>query len=173
MASWEDRFANLTLGQSVALKHPLSVDTYIDKTLSHARGILIRLIGGKSYWDYGIQQVRTLARKKISPLQSYQRMDGSTLSWTNVLPYPHCAASVRSDTGGAEAARAAAGQLALAAGLYVKPSFGPKRLPRVGVDEENGVICPAQVACRIDKKPLVAVCFISLTPLPTLTRLKC
>ena len=25
----------------------------IDATLSHARGILIRLIGGESYWSYG------------------------------------------------------------------------------------------------------------------------
>ena len=35
------RLANL-----VALKHSLSVDTYIEQTLAGAKGILIRLIGG-------------------------------------------------------------------------------------------------------------------------------
>ena len=162
----------LRLANLVALKHPLSVDTYIDKALSHARGILIRLIGGKSYWDYGVQQVRTLAAEKISPLQSYQRMDGSTLSWTNVHA-SRIAASVRSVTQAAETARAALGQLALAAGLYVKPSFGPAASPCRGWTRENGVICPAQVACRIDENRCGRL-FLSLTlPLPTLTRLKC
>ena len=43
------RMANL-----VALRHPLSVDTYAEQTLSGAKGILIRLIGGESYWPYGL-----------------------------------------------------------------------------------------------------------------------
>ena len=50
------RLANLS-----ALKHPLSVDTYVENTLTGAKGILIRLIGGVPYWSYGLQQVRALA----------------------------------------------------------------------------------------------------------------
>ncbi|MEC7256637.1 MAG: cobaltochelatase subunit CobN, partial [Pseudomonadota bacterium] len=52
------RLANLS-----ALRHPLSVDTYIENTLEHARGILIRLIGGQAYWPYGLQQVERIARE--------------------------------------------------------------------------------------------------------------
>ena len=48
---------SLRLANLVALKHPLSVDTYIDQTLSGAKGILIRLIGGVQYWEYGLKQV--------------------------------------------------------------------------------------------------------------------
>jgi len=55
---------SLRLANLVALKHPLSVDTYIDNTLHAARGILIRLIGGVPYWPYGLQCVAALAREK-------------------------------------------------------------------------------------------------------------
>ena len=39
---------SLRLANLAALRHPLSVDTYIERTLSQARGILVRLIGGES-----------------------------------------------------------------------------------------------------------------------------
>ena len=54
----------LRLANLVALRHPMSVDTYVDSTLSGAKGILIRLIGGENYWSYGLQQVRALAMKR-------------------------------------------------------------------------------------------------------------
>ena len=57
-----DDFPTLRLANLAALKHPVSVDTYIEKTLS-AAGILVRLIGGTPYWSYGLQQVEKLARK--------------------------------------------------------------------------------------------------------------
>src|SRR5437763_15079579 len=53
------RLANLS-----ALRHPMSVDNYVDATLADAKGILIRLIGGESYWSYGLQQVRDLAHRR-------------------------------------------------------------------------------------------------------------
>ena len=56
---WSLRLANLA-----ALVHPLSVDTYVEQTLVHAKAILIRLIGGRPYWAYGLQQVELLARAR-------------------------------------------------------------------------------------------------------------
>ena len=58
-AGWRrgrDRLPSLRLANLIALRHPLSVDTYLERTLSQARGILVRLIGGESYWAYGIAQ---------------------------------------------------------------------------------------------------------------------
>jgi cobaltochelatase CobN len=60
----EGRMPSLRLANLAALKHPLSVDTYVERTLDGARGILIRLIGGVPYWSYGLQQVEALARAK-------------------------------------------------------------------------------------------------------------
>ncbi len=51
------RFANLG-----RLSHPLSVDLYVEKTLSAARLVVVRLMGGHGYWPYGIERLRALAR---------------------------------------------------------------------------------------------------------------
>src|SRR5262249_62241065 len=51
---------SLRLANLIALRHPLSVDTYIDKTLSRARGILIRLIGGENFLCYRVFAVPLL-----------------------------------------------------------------------------------------------------------------
>ena len=53
-AGWhrgQDDLPELRLANLAALKHPLSVDTYVERTLSDARGILIRLIGGTGDWS--------------------------------------------------------------------------------------------------------------------------
>ena len=44
------------------LKHPYSIDLYIDKVLKHAKLIVVRLLGGKEYWSYGVEQLEYLAR---------------------------------------------------------------------------------------------------------------
>src|ERR1700751_563005 len=48
----------------IALRHPLSVDTYLQRTLGEVRGILVRLIGGESYWHYGINALHDLAKAR-------------------------------------------------------------------------------------------------------------
>src|ERR1700741_517713 len=45
---------SLRLVNLSALRHPLSVDTYVERPLPRARGILLRLIGGEAYWAYGL-----------------------------------------------------------------------------------------------------------------------
>ncbi|HRO15167.1 MAG TPA: cobaltochelatase subunit CobN, partial [Paracoccus sp. (in: a-proteobacteria)] len=55
---------SLRLQNLVALRHPVSVDTYVESTLSGARAILIRLLGGESYWPYGLASVQDLARRR-------------------------------------------------------------------------------------------------------------
>ncbi len=45
------------------LQQQLSIDTYADTVLTEARGVLVRLLGGRSYWSYGLEVVReTVAR---------------------------------------------------------------------------------------------------------------
>jgi len=54
----------LRLANLAELRHPLSVDTYVERTLSQARGILVRLIGGESYWSYGLAALHQLAKDR-------------------------------------------------------------------------------------------------------------
>ncbi|MGB3313579.1 MAG: cobaltochelatase subunit CobN [Albidovulum sp.] len=124
------RLANL-----VALRHPLSVDTYVDQTLSGAKGILIRLIGGESYWPYGLAQVQDLARRKgiaLAILPADGRED-ARLDELSTLPKSTLRRlQALCDAGGAVAAQAALQQMALAAGLYAGPVAGDKSVPAFG-----------------------------------------
>jgi cobaltochelatase CobN len=51
------RLANLS-----QLKHPYSVDLYLEKVCAGARFVLVRLLGGIDYWRYGVEQLAALAR---------------------------------------------------------------------------------------------------------------
>ncbi len=66
-AAWRggrETLPSLRLANLRRLAHPLSVDLYLQNTLSGARGILIRLLGGIDYWRYGVEQVSALAAAK-------------------------------------------------------------------------------------------------------------
>ena len=112
---------SLRLANLVALKHPLSVDTYIDQTLSGAKGILIRLIGGVQYWEYGLNQVYQLAQEKgiaLAVLPADGREDTRLDEYSTIPKSTLQRLKKLTDTGGSKAAAAALAQLAIAAGLY-------------------------------------------------------
>ncbi|MFK3778781.1 cobaltochelatase subunit CobN [Agrobacterium sp. NPDC089420] len=46
------------------LRHPMSVDLWIEKTAAHARVIVIRILGGAERWRYGVDQLAILARRR-------------------------------------------------------------------------------------------------------------
>lgn len=53
------RLANLS-----RLAHHMSVDLYLEQVIGHARLVVVRLLGGRSYWPYGIEQIAHLCRKR-------------------------------------------------------------------------------------------------------------
>ena len=157
----EGKLPTLRLANLVGLKHPLSVDTYVEQTLAGAKGILIRLIGGVPYWSYGLQQVLSLAQTKgiaLAVLPADGRVDTrldemSTLPVSTLRRLAHLC-----DTGGTVAAQAALAQMALASGLYAGPVRGAKALPMVGAwTLEHGVSC--QLVLPESDAPLVIVTF--------------
>jgi cobaltochelatase CobN len=46
------------------LRHPLSVDLLIEKTVAKSRFLLVRCLGGLDYWRYGIEQLSEACREK-------------------------------------------------------------------------------------------------------------
>ncbi|MCK5501119.1 MAG: cobaltochelatase subunit CobN, partial [Tritonibacter mobilis] len=148
------RLANL-----VALKHPLSVDVYAEQTLEGAKGVLVRLIGGESYWSYGLATLQDLARRKgialaILPADGQEDPRLDELSTLPVSTLRRLQALC--DAGGAVAAQAALAQLALASGLYASPVIGKKTVPDFGFyDPDRGAL---DALPEIDK-PLVLVSF--------------
>lgn len=52
-----EAFASLRLASLMALGHPYSVDLYAEKTLSRSKLVIVRLLGGESYWPYGVERL--------------------------------------------------------------------------------------------------------------------
>ncbi len=152
----------LRLANIVALRHPVSVDTYIENTLSDAKAILVRVIGGEPYWPYGLSSIHQLAKAKgiaLAVLPADGRPD-DRLDQLSTLPVSTLRQLVRlCDAGGAVAAQAALSQLALAAGLYAGPVIGDKSVPDFGFyDPQRGVVPEAEVSTNSDR-PRVLVTF--------------
>ena len=151
------RLANLS-----ALKHPLSVDTYVDQTLSGVKGILVRLIGGVPYWSYGLQQVETLARTRgiaLAVLPADGRADPrldtvSTLPVSTLRRLQHLC-----DQGGAVAAQAALAQLSLATGLYAGPVAGAKTVPDAGAWTPELGVTETDAFIATSERPRIVVSF--------------
>ncbi|MCP6761547.1 MAG: cobaltochelatase subunit CobN [Fischerella sp. CENA71] len=53
----EFRVANL-----LNLQHQISIDTYAEQVLQPAQVIILRLLGGRSYWAYGLEVVQEIAQ---------------------------------------------------------------------------------------------------------------
>jgi len=58
----ESGFPSLRVASLLALSHPYSVDLYLEKTLSQAKLVVVRLLGGRNYWPYGLERLAELAR---------------------------------------------------------------------------------------------------------------
>jgi cobaltochelatase CobN len=58
----------LRLANLAQLRHPMSVDLYVDQVISHANCVLVRLLGGYDYWPYGVQEVFASCRAAKIPL---------------------------------------------------------------------------------------------------------
>ncbi|WP_343527335.1 cobaltochelatase subunit CobN [Sphingomonas sp.] len=134
---WSLRLANLA-----ALVHPLSVDTYVEQTLAHAKAILIRLIGGAAYWDYGLREVERLARERgiaLAVLAADGREDRRLAAASTVDDAMVRRLTALCDAGGAQAAALALAELSATpmvrgGGFAVAP---------VGGWSPGGVACPA------------------------------
>jgi len=146
-AGWRrgrDSLPSLRLANLAELRHPLSVDTYVERTLSQARGILVRLIGGESYWSYGLAALQQLAKDRniVLAVLPADGRDDTRLDGYSTLPVSTLRRlKVLCDTGGPVAAQAAIAQLALASGLYAGPVAGEMTVPEMGFyDPARGVI---------------------------------
>ncbi|MBP1847087.1 cobaltochelatase CobN [Rhizobium petrolearium] len=66
-AAWGQGQPTLRLTNLADLRHPMSVDLWIEKTAAHAKVILVRILGGYDRWSYGVEEISRLARlKKIA-----------------------------------------------------------------------------------------------------------
>jgi len=63
---WEKGEAppSLRLANLLNLSHNLSVDLYVGSVIEQAKLVIVRLLGGRGYWPYGVEELASAARRK-------------------------------------------------------------------------------------------------------------
>ena len=57
-------FPSVRLTNLLALGHPASVDLYVERTLCQAKIVVLRMLGGESYWPHGVESLRADALRR-------------------------------------------------------------------------------------------------------------
>ncbi|MET0364927.1 MAG: cobaltochelatase subunit CobN [Sphingobium sp.] len=60
----DDSGPSVRLANLLQLRHPYSVDLYVEQVIAQAKFVCVVLLGGKSYWPYGIDEIANIAREK-------------------------------------------------------------------------------------------------------------
>ena len=145
------------------LLHPISVDLYLENTLKKSKAILIRLIGGIPYWEYGVNEVKKLAEDQKIPLAILSadgRIDKRLDDFSNLPVSTLRQLSKLCDKGGSESAHSALVQMALTAGLYIKPLKDSQFIPSVGFwSPRNGIFNTFTDINFIKGKPIIIIVF--------------
>ncbi len=149
-AAWtaeRDVLPSIRLAQLRDLKHPMSVDLWIDRVARHAKVIVVRLLGGLDWWRYGIDRLAALAQERgiaLAVLPGEDR-DDPRLAEFSTLPVDELAILLRYfREGGRDNLRALLRRLARHAGAALE-FCEPKSVPRAGG------YTPAEQAIDLDR----------------------
>ena len=80
-------FPDIRVANLLQLQQELTIDTYADEILSHAQVIILRLLGGKSYWSYGLEVCKEIVENtgaSLFILPGDDRPDPQLLSNSNL-----------------------------------------------------------------------------------------
>src|SRR6186997_3701775 len=136
-AAWaveRDALPSVRLVQLRDLKHPMSVDLWIERVASEAKVIVVRLLGGLDWWRYGVERLAALARERgiaLAVLPGEDR-DDPRLADVSTLPGDELAALLPYfREGGRDNLRALLRRLARHSGVTLEFS-PPRAVPRTG-----------------------------------------
>ena len=59
---------SLRLANLLNLGHNMSVDLYVEDVIARARLVIVRLLGGRGYWPYGVEQLTQICQRRNIPL---------------------------------------------------------------------------------------------------------
>jgi cobaltochelatase CobN len=123
---------SLRLAKMAQLRHPMSVDLYVDAVIARAKVCVIRCLGGLDYWRYGIERASAAARAngvRLAVLPGDDRPD-PRLDAFSTLPSETCATlDAYFRAGGPGNLTNLLRRLALEAGHALAPE-PPRALPR-------------------------------------------
>ena len=145
------------------LRHPLSVDLWLESVGQHAKVVVVRLLGGLDWWRYGVERLSSLARERSIALAFLpgEDRDDPRLADASTLPDRELDALLRFfREGGPENLQSLLRRLAQHSGSRVDVAE-PRPLPRMAgyIPGEGAVDVERLVAfCRQDR-PRVPILF--------------
>ncbi|MBT3558580.1 MAG: cobaltochelatase subunit CobN [Rhodospirillales bacterium] len=84
-----DGFPSVRLANIMHLAHNMSVDLYVDDMIRSAKLVVVRLLGGRGYWSYGVEQVAGVCAELGIPvafLPGDDQPDAELNSFTSLAP---------------------------------------------------------------------------------------
>ncbi|RTZ65718.1 MAG: cobaltochelatase subunit CobN [Aquificaceae bacterium] len=80
-------YPSIRLANVIHLNKPAAFDLYADRVLESASLIIVSLLGGKSYWQYGLEQLETLCAQgniRLIVVSGDDQLDEELLASSNV-----------------------------------------------------------------------------------------
>src|SRR5215468_8069466 len=145
------------------LRHPMSVDLWIERVATRAKVILVRLIGGVDWWRYGVEQLSAVARTHditLALLPGEDRDDPRLAEASTLPPGELDTLLLFFREGGRENLRALLRRLARHAGLDLDCA-GPAPLPRCAgyLPDRGAVDTERLVSSLAPGRPVVPIIF--------------
>src|SRR5437879_4304464 len=165
-AAWaveRDRLPSVRLTQLRDLRHPMSIDLWIDRVASHAKVIVVRLLGGPEWWRYGVDRLSALARERdiaLAILPGEDR-DDPLLAAASTLAADELAILLRYfREGGRDNLRALLCRLASLAGAAIELPE-PRTVPRTGAytPDQQAIDLDGLIGLLPPGRPVVPVIF--------------
>lgn len=128
----EPGLPSLRLAKLAQLRHPMSVDLYVEAVIARAKVCVIRCLGGLDYWRYGIERAAAAARAqgvKLAVLPGDDRPDPRLDAFSTLPPETCTRLDAYFRAGGPENLKNLLRCLAMEAGAAFEPE-PPKALPR-------------------------------------------
>jgi cobaltochelatase CobN len=162
-AAEKDRLPSVRLAHLRDLRHPMSIDLWIDKVARHAKVVVVRLLGGLDWWRYGVEALAAIARERkiaLAVLPGEDRED-TRLDAASTLPPEELQALLEFfREGGRENLRALLRRLAFHGGLDLD-------LPAPRITPRMSAYLPGKGAVTLDVltgglapgKPVVPILF--------------
>ncbi len=136
---------SLALTDLAPMRHPLSVDLYIDQVARHARVILARLLGGHDWWPYGAEELARLARQhgiRLILVSGDGRQDDRLTALSTLPPAMVQAAQACLDAGGPGNSRRLLAWLAALITDAAAPPPVAEPVPPAGLYRQAAAVMP-------------------------------
>jgi cobaltochelatase CobN len=151
---------DLRCASILRLSHNLSVDLWIEETVRHARLVVVRLLGGPSYWPYGVDELIALATAgtiKLALLPGDANPDAILRERSTIPPEEWTALHTLFTAGGPENADALLATFRILAApappirQELSGSIGAKPFPRFGLWHSSlGIVDALQRSDRLN-----------------------